>query len=158
MKNIFYKEEISQLGELVALNKKRGNKVIVASGGFDPMHYGHVECMELASKLGHLLVVIVNSDEFLIRKKGYAFMPLKERMAIISSLRCVDFTVACIDEDQSVCETLRAIHPTIFAKGGDRNVGNIPEAVVCTELGIEIVDGLGAKIQSSSALVAAIKK
>jgi rfaE bifunctional protein nucleotidyltransferase chain/domain len=153
MKNVFDNDEFHNLCELVTLNKKKGVKVVVASGGFDCLHIGHVEYLEQAAKLGNQLVVIVNTDEFLLRKKGYAFMPLRERMAIVASLRCVDEAVACIDKDQSVCETLRMIRPNIFCKGGDRNVGNIPEAAVCKELGIEIIDGLGAKIQSSSDLV-----
>jgi rfaE bifunctional protein nucleotidyltransferase chain/domain len=132
--------------------------VVAASGGFDPLHFGHVEYLERARKLGDKLIVIVNTDEFLIRKKGYAFMPLKERMAIIKALRCVDEVIACIDQDQSVCETLKMIKPNIFAKGGDRNSGNIPEATICAEFGIDIVDGLGEKIQSSSDLVKKIKK
>jgi cytidyltransferase-like protein len=145
-------------------------KTIAASGGFDPLHIGHVEYLQHAKSLGAnlikaedgivneaRLVVIVNSDDFLVRKKGYAFMPLKERMAIIAALRCVDEVVACIDQDQTVCETLRLIKPDIFAKGGDRNSGNIPELAVCQELGIEIVDGLGQKIQSSSELVSKLR-
>lgn len=130
---------------------------VVASGGFDPLHVGHVEYLEHAKSLGDKLIVIVNTDDFLMAKKGYAFMPLKERIYIVKSLKCVDEVVACIDKDQSVCETLRMISPNIFAKGGDRNVGNIPEATVCHELGIQIIDGLGAKIQSSSDLVKKIK-
>ncbi len=127
--------------------------IVAASGGFDPIHVGHVEYLEHAKSLGDKLVVIVNTDDFLLRKKGYAFMPLAERMKIVQALKCVDEVIACIDKDQSVCETLRMLKPNIFAKGGDRNVGNIPEAVICSEVGITIVDGLGAKIQSSSDLV-----
>jgi rfaE bifunctional protein nucleotidyltransferase chain/domain len=158
MKNVFSEDEFSNLCELVTLNKKKGVKVVVASGGFDCLHVGHVEYLEMAAKLGNQLVVIVNTDNFLMHKKGHVFMPLKERMAIVASLRCVDEVVACIDTDQSVCETLRMLKPNIFAKGGDRKIGDIPEAHICNELGIEIIDGLGEKIQSSSALVAAIKK
>jgi D-beta-D-heptose 7-phosphate kinase/D-beta-D-heptose 1-phosphate adenosyltransferase len=131
--------------------------VVAASGGFDPLHVGHVEYLQMAKALGDKLVVIVNSDEFLVRKKGYAFMPLQERMQIVAALACVDEVVACIDQDQSVCETLRKLRPTVFAKGGDRNSGNIPEKAVCDELGIVITDGLGAKIQSSSDLVKKIR-
>ncbi len=132
-------------------------KTIAASGGFDPLHIGHVEYLQHAKSLGDKLVVIVNSDDFLVRKKGYAFMPLKERMAIIAALRCVDEVMECIDQDQTVCETLRKLKPDIFAKGGDRHSGNIPELAVCQECGIEIVDGLGQKIQSSSELVSKLR-
>jgi D-beta-D-heptose 7-phosphate kinase/D-beta-D-heptose 1-phosphate adenosyltransferase len=128
-------------------------KIVAASGGFDPLHVGHVEYLQQARSLGDKLVVIVNSDEFLIRKKGYAFMPLRERMAIVAALRYVDEVVACIDQDQTVCESLRMLRPNIFAKGGDRTIDTLPELAICSELGIEIVDGLGAKVQSSSDLV-----
>jgi cytidyltransferase-like protein len=135
--------------------------IVATSGGYDPIHLGHIQCMELAKQLagdGGKLVVIVNTDEFLIRKKGYAFMPLKERIGIVQALRCVDEVVTCIDKDQSVSETLRMLKPNIFAKGGDRHAGEIPESTVCKECGIEIIDGLGDKIQSSSWLVNNLKK
>ena len=85
-------------------------------------------------------------------------MPLAERAAIVAALKCVDEVFICIDKDTSVCESLAAIKPDIFAKGGDRNSGNIPEKAICDELGIDIVDGLGEKIQSSSDLVAKSKQ
>lgn len=131
--------------------------VVAASGGMDPLHAGHIEYLEKAKALGDWLIVIINSDEFLINKKGFAFMPLPERIRIVAALRCVDEVIACIDKDQTVCETLRMLKPHIFAKGGDRNIGNIPETVICEECGIDIVDGLGQKIQSSSELVKKVK-
>ena len=132
--------------------------LVVASGGFDPLHVGHLDYLQRAKALGDRLLVIVNSDEFLIRKKGYAFMPLAERMKVIKALACVDIVVSGIDKDQSVCETIRALcrsqmYPNIFANGGDRKVGGILEEETCKELGIRIVDGLGEKVQSSSNLV-----
>lgn len=126
--------------------------IVAASGGFDPLHIGHVEYLEKARRLGDKLVVIVNSDAFLQAKKGFVFMPYKERAIIIAALRCVDEVVPSIDEDQTVCKTLEMLRPSIFAKGGDRNAGNIPEAAVCSHYNIQIIDGLGDKIQSSSAL------
>ncbi len=132
--------------------------IVAASGGFDPLHIGHVEYLEKAKKLGTKLVVILNSDDFLVRKKGQAFMPFAERKRILEALRCVDEVIPCIDEDQSVCKTLELLKPDIFAKGGDRTSGNIPEKEVCDRLGINIVDGLGEKIQSSSSLIEKIKK
>lgn len=129
--------------------------IVAASGGFDPLHVGHIDYLEKAKKLGTKLVVILNTDEFLIRKKGYVFMSFEERMQIVAALRCVDEVVRCIDSDDTVCETLRVIRPHIFAKGGDRLLsrGNIPEVDVCKEIGCTIVDGLGKKIQSSRSLV-----
>ena len=127
-------------------------KVIVFSGYFDPLHVGHLEGLQLAKGLGGRLVVIVNSDKQAVMKKGFAFMPEDERMKIIEALECVDEVVLSIDEDQTQCKTLAMIKPDIFAKGGDRHAGEIPEGQVCRDCGIKIVDGLGAKIQSSSEL------
>ncbi|MFH1803250.1 MAG: adenylyltransferase/cytidyltransferase family protein [archaeon] len=128
-------------------------KVVVASGYFDPIHAGHVEYLQLAKKQGDKLVVIVNNDKQTIQKKGYEFMPFKERMEIVKALACVDEVFPSIDEDPSVCKSIEAVKPDIFAKGGDRFSYEIPEAAVCKALGIEIRDNLGMKIQSSSDLV-----
>ena len=128
-------------------------KIVAVSGYFDPLHVGHIECMELAKKLGHKLVVIVNNDRQAILKKGKEFMPFKERVKIIQSLGIVDDVFESIDKDGSVCKSLEALKPHIFAKGGDRNVGNIPEKEVCERFQIKIIDGLGAKIQASSKLI-----
>jgi len=104
--------------------------------------------------LGDFLVVIVNTDEFLIRKKGRAFMPLVERLEIVRSIKGVEEAIACIDDDQTVCRTLELIKPHIFAKGGDRTLENIPEREVCERLGIKMLFGVGGgKIQSSSELI-----
>lgn len=133
-------------------------KVVVASGGFDPLHIGHIEYLEKAKALvgkEGKLIVVVNSDKFLQNKKGYVFMPWGERVAIIRSLRCVDEVFPCIDEDGTVIQSLKALKPDIFAKGGDRNHHNIPEKGICEDLGIDIVDGLGSKIQSSQKLAEA---
>ena len=119
--------------------------------------FGHVHYLVASKMLGDTLLVIVNNDNFLKRKKGYVFMPLAERMRIVKALRCVDIVIPCIDKDDSVCETLRKVTPDIFANGGDRKVGGILEEQVCEELGIRIVDGLGAKVQSSSKLVAKVR-
>ena len=127
-------------------------KVIVTSGYFDPLHVGHIELFKLARQLGDKLIVIVNNDKQAILKKGHFFMNENERMRIIYAIKYVDEVVLCIDEDASVCKTLEMIKPDIFAKGGDRYSYEIPEAKVCKENNIKIVDGLGAKIQSSSEL------
>ena len=135
------------------INGEKAETVIVASGYFDPVHIGHVEYLVEAKKLGTHLIVILNTDVQAIRKKGYCFMPFEERKFILEHLEMVDEVVPCIDEDQSVCKTLEFLCPQIFAKGGDRNKGNIPEREVCEMLGIKIIDGLGIKKQSSSKLV-----
>lgn len=143
-------------------------RVIIVSGYFDPIHVGHIECLELAKGIGGKVIALLNNDEQAVLKKGRAFMPQRERKKILESLRVVDEVFESIDEysfvDENgkkhvpVCGSIRAIAEKykdceiIFAKGGDRFTGNIPEVEVCRELGIKIVDGLGEKIQSSSDL------
>lgn len=128
-------------------------KIVCASGYFNPLHKGHVEYLEKAKSLGDKLIVIVNSDHQRVLKGSKEFMNEDERLLIVSSLRCVDEVILSIDMDATVCDTLRIVQPDIFAKGGDRFSGEIPEAQVCNELGIQMVDGLGEKIQSSSWLL-----
>ena len=138
------------------MNKKI---TVMVSGGFDPIHIGHIKMFEEAKKLGDKLVVIVNSDRFLKTKKGYAFMTLKERMMIIKSISCVDEVIRCCDSDQTVCRTLTVHRPDIFANGGDRKKGNIPEYDVCKRFGIEMRFNVGgSKQQSSSKLVKAVRE
>ena len=134
-------------------------KVSIVSGGFDPLHVGHIELFERARKLSDELWVILNSDEFLTNKKGKPFMPFDERKKILKSLQVVDIVIPCIDKDQTVCKTLKKLKKTLaitdtelfFCNGGDRTSGkNTPEHKLCEEIGIETVYGLGKKIQSSS--------
>ena len=126
------------------------SRTVVASGYFDPIHVGHIEYLEMAAKLGDKLIVIVNNDNQAVLKKGAPFMTEGDRLKIVSSLKCVDEVFLSIDEDPTVCRSLQAVNPDIFAKGGDRFVDEIPEATTCKEIGAEIVDGLGMKIRSSS--------
>jgi cytidyltransferase-like protein len=128
-------------------------KVVCISGYFDPIHIGHLEYIELAKSLGDKLMVIVNNDEQAKLKKGSHFMEQNNRLSIVSSLKNVDITVLSIDQDRTVCETLRKYKPDIFANGGDQNNDNIPEKQICVELGIELVDNLGEKKESSRFLV-----
>ena len=128
-------------------------KVVVVSGYFDPLHVGHLDNIHLARELGDKLVIIVNNDKQSALKKGGSFMNEADRMKIMESLGAVDEVVLSIDEDHTQCKTLAMIKPDIFAKGGDRNAGEIPESGVCREHGIEIVDGLGQKIRASSDLI-----
>ena len=147
-------------------------KIAIVSGGFDPIHGGHIELMKRAKKLASHLVVILNSDDFLTRKKGKPFMPYEDRLAVVESFRFVDMVVPSIDKDQTVKETLRKLsecrtilskdipyETLIFCNGGDRTSGeNTPEHALCEKLGIEVVYGLGDKIQSSSRLISNSKK
>ena len=143
---------------LYKFSDKNKMKVVAASGYFDPIHIGHIEYLQKAKSLGIVLVVIVNSDLQAKLKKGKPFMKCKERMQIVDALKCVDYVVEAIDEDMTVCKTLELLRPTIFAKGGDRvlNDKNIPEYSTCMMYDIDLVDGLGAKIQSSSSLIKGI--
>jgi len=133
-------------------------KVVIASGYFDPLHVGHVEYLNMAKELGDTLVVIVNNDEQAKLKKGESFMNEKDRMEIVFNLGCVDEVMISEDKDKSVCKSIefvaqfKPMADIIFAKGGDRNFGEVPEVETCSNLGIEMVDNLGEKIRSSSEL------
>ena len=132
---------------------KKEIKVVAISGYFDPMHGGHIVYIQKASELGDKLVVILNNDKQCELKKGKSFMPMEDKIAIMKAMEHVDEVFISIDEDASVCESLRVIKPHIFGQGGDRFSGEVPEGVVCRELGIEMVDNLGEKIRSSSELI-----
>jgi cytidyltransferase-like protein len=126
------------------------NKTVAVSGGFDPLHRGHIDHLKKARELGNKLIVILNKDQFLIEKKGSIFMPYEDRREILKLLGFVDDIFPCIDEDGTVCESLRQLKPNIFAKGGDWIGKEIPEKKVCEELGIEVVVGVGKEIKSDS--------
>ncbi len=147
----------------VALMKKE--RWVAVSGGFDPLHIGHVRLFQAAKRRGDKLVVIVNNDNWLRRKKGFAFMPEKERLELIRTLPFVDKVVLTShkkdDTDMSVARELRRIKPAVFANGGDRkSTKDIPEAAVCEELGIKMIFNLGkgGKVQSSSWMVNAVRR
>ena len=127
-------------------------KRIMVSGGFDPIHKGHIRMIQEAARKGDV-IVIINSDEWLMRKKGFVFMPFEERVEIIKSIKGVTSSLGIDDSDNTVCEALRKYLPDYFANGGDRTNTNTPEMAVCEELGIEMLWGVGGgKVQSSSAL------
>lgn len=138
--------------------------LIATSGGFDPLHVGHVRCIQSAAMLkgdDGLFVVIVNGDGFLERKKGFVFMPIEERMELIAAIRGVDYVVSWDDGSQFVTEAIRAMKPNVFAKGGDRSTAeNVPEYDTCVEIGCAVVFGIGgaSKVQSSSELVAKMQQ
>ena len=128
-------------------------ETVCISGGFDPVHVGHLRMIREASKLGKL-IIILNSDEWLKRKKGYAFMPFDERKEILMGFRGVSGVSSVDDSDGTVCEALARIKPSIFANGGDRKEGNVPEYEVCETLDIGMIYNIGGgKVQSSSELV-----
>ncbi len=134
------------------------NKIVAISGGFDPWHRGHLKYIKDASKIGKL-VVIVNDDNFLMRKKGFVFMTLKDRIEMLSAIKYVDKVIPCIVKDNTVCNTLRKLKPDIFCNGGDRTKKNILEDAVCKKLGIKMRFNVGGKkIRSSSTLVKNARK
>lgn len=140
-------------------NKKKKIINVVVSGGFDPLHVGHVRLFKDAKKLGNKLIVILNNDNWLKYKKGYVFMKEKERKEIIESLSVVDKVVLTNhlhnSKNISICKELEKIKPDFFANGGDRTRKNIPEVAVCKKINCKMIFnvGSGGKIQSSSDLV-----
>ena len=127
-------------------------KKIAISGYFDPIHVGHIEYINNAKKLGDWLVVIVNNNNQCALKKGKYFMDEKDRVLIVKNIKAVDEVFLSIDEDKTICKSLKKVNPDIFANGGDRKNYEIPESKVCKENNIQIIDGLGDKIRSSSDL------
>lgn len=135
-------------------------KAVIVSGYFNPIHKGHIEYFENAKAHGDELWVIVNNDYQRELKGSKEFQDQNERLKIVESLRVVDEAYISGDNDRTVCGTLRYLASTYgnryqlaFANGGDQNNDSIPEAPVCKECGIELIDGLGDKIQSSSWLL-----
>lgn len=133
---------------------------VVVSGYFNPIHKGHLEYFNKAKALADELIVIVNNDHQRELKGSQQFQGEDERVLIVSNIKAVDKTVLSIDADRTVCATLRQVaqdfgntHTLFFANGGDQSNDTIPERSVCREVGIELVDGLGDKIQSSSWLL-----
>ena len=127
-------------------------KRVAVSGYFDPIHIGHLEYLKLAKELGDKLVVIVNNNYQCVLKKGKPFMDEFDRVEIVRCLEMVDEVFLSIDKDKTVCASLEEIKPDIFANGGDRSTGEVPESSICKKYNIEMIDGLGDKIRSSSDL------
>ena len=135
-------------------------KVIIVSGYFNPIHKGHLEYFIQAKAKGDLLFVIVNSDHQRALKGSKEFQKEDERLFIVQHIKEVDKAFLSIDQDRTVCKTLEILHSKFgqshqlaFANGGDQNNYSIPEVPICQQLGIELIDGLGDKIQSSSWLL-----
>jgi cytidyltransferase-like protein len=134
--------------------------IAVCSGYFNPLHKGHVDYLRSAKKLADELIVIVNNDNQVKQKGSTSFMDESERLYIVQHLSPVDLAMLSTDQDESVCETLRLIfdirpaQEIIFANGGDRKEGDVPEYDICDLLGIKMVFNVGGKkTQSSSNLL-----
>ena len=127
---------------------------VMVSGGFDPVHVGHIRMIREASKYGDV-IVIANSDDWLFRKKGFNFMDFKARYEILDSIKGVILVDSVDDSDGTVCEAIKRHKPTYFANGGDRGKSNTPEQDVCEKLGVELLWGIGGdeKVESSSDLI-----
>lgn len=133
--------------------------IVAVSGGFDPIHIGHIRLLREAKKLGDKLIVILNNDNWLKKKKGYVFISENERKEILESIIYVDEVVitshAQDPDDMSVSKELEIIRPDIFANGGDRHSTNVPEVDICQKIGCKMAFNIGAggKVQSSSWLL-----
>ena len=127
---------------------------VMVSGGFDPVHAGHIRLIRAAAEHGDV-IIIANSDEWLFRKKGFVFMDFRARAEILNSIKGVVLVDSVDDSDGTVCEAIYRHRPTYFANGGDRKTGNTPEVSVCEELNINLLWGVGGdkKLASSSDLV-----
>ncbi len=135
-------------------------KAIIVSGYFNPLHKGHIELFQKAKKEGDTLWVIVNSDLQRELKRSKEFMDQNERLTIVSAIEIVDKALISIDKDKTQCATLTDLadkysseYELYFANGGDQNIDSIPEAPICKEKGISLLEGLGDKIQSSAWLL-----
>ncbi|TXD51428.1 MULTISPECIES: adenylyltransferase/cytidyltransferase family protein [unclassified Polaribacter] len=135
-------------------------KAIIVSGYFNPIHKGHLEYFNNARALADALFVIVNSDLQRALKGSKEFQKEDERLFIVQNIKAVDKAIISVDEDRTVCASIQHIFETYghaydlgFANGGDQDNNSIPEAPICKELHIQLIDGLGDKIQSSSWLL-----
>ena len=139
-------------------------RVVVVSGYFNPIHSGHIDYLESAREIGDYLIVIVNNDKQVELKGSVPFMDERERVKIVSSLRCVNRAVVSIDDDPTVCRSIRKQYYSLqddpffigmaFANGGDRKEGGVPEDILEEELGIKMMYNVGGeKVQSSSSLL-----
>jgi|TARA_Y100000361_G_scaffold4696_1_gene4076 cytidyltransferase-like protein len=135
-------------------------KVVIVSGYFNPIHKGHLELFKKSQEHGDFLIVIVNSDKQRKLKGSLEFMDENERLMIVQAIKYVGHAFISIDQDRTQIESLKYLHKQFgsiwdlhFVNGGDQNNDTIPESVICNELGITLVDGVGDKVQSSSWLL-----
>jgi cytidyltransferase-like protein len=131
---------------------------VMVSGGFDPVHAGHIRMIRHAAQYGDV-IVIANSDDWLFRKKGFVFMEWERRVEILNAIKGVVLVDSVDDSDGTVCEAIRRHKPTFFANGGDRGKSNTPEQTVCEQLGVELLWGIGGeeKVDSSSDLAKKVR-
>ena len=137
---------------------QKEKKTVMVSGGFDPVHAGHIRMIRHAAEYGDV-IVIANSDSWLYRKKGFVFMEYERRIEILNAIKGVILVDSVDDSDGTVCDAIRRHKPTYFANGGDRGKSNTPEQSVCEELGVELLWGIGGeeKLDSSSTLAKKVR-
>jgi len=154
-------KSVKEFREFIDRDNDWGNvPVYMTSGGFDPLHVGHLRCIQatvdLAESDGGYVAIIINGDGFLERKKGKAFMPAAERAEIIAGIYGVDAAIIWDDGGQTVIGAIEILKPDFFTKGGDRaSPEDIPEWDICEEVGCKVIFGVGGneKVQSSSNLI-----
>ena len=127
-------------------------KIIAVSGYFVILHIGHIEYLRKANEMGRV-IVILNNDYQQEMKYGKVIVPLGERAEILKNIKWVNSVIKSVDRDRTVCRTLEILKPDIFCNGGDRTNKEIPERWICEKYNIQMIDGLGKKIQSSSELL-----
>lgn len=153
MNEIIKLAPIKSLEEFVEIRDSIDGNLVITSGGFDPIHPGHIDCIIHSKRYGDVLGVVVNGDNFLRNKKGAAFMNLATRCKVVAAIRGVDFVIPYeVENDQTVCGALSAIQPDFFTKGGDYvSADTIPEWDICIENDIDVITGVGnSKSHSSS--------
>jgi len=129
--------------------------IVLVTGGFDPVHRGHVECFKAAKQLGDILIVGLNSDEWLRRKKGKPFMPFNERQSVLNAFRYIDNVIDFDDSDETAKDAIKKVRnqfpkdKIIFANGGDRTSSNVPEMEV-TDSNLEFVFSVGGSDKANS--------
>tara|TARA_R110002020_G_scaffold32729_2_gene100338 strand:- start:1309 stop:1797 length:489 start_codon:yes stop_codon:yes gene_type:complete len=138
--------------------EKEGKPTVMVSGGFDPIHAGHIRMIRHAAQFGNVIIV-ANSDDWLFRKKGFVFMEWERRVEILNAIKGVILVDSVDDSDGTVCEAIKRLKPDFFANGGDRGRSNTPEQAVCEELGIGLLWSIGGdeKLDSSSELAKKVR-
>mgnify|MGYP003628213553 CR=1 FL=1 len=131
---------------------------VLVSGGFDPIHVGHIRMIQEAAEYGGV-VIVANSDNWLYKKKGFVFMEWERRVEILSAIKGVISVDSVDDSDGTVCEAIRRLNPTYFANGGDRGRANTPEQSVCKEMDVKLLWSIGGdeKADSSSDLAKKVR-
>ncbi len=137
---------------------QKDRPTVMVSGGFDPVHVGHIRMIQEAAEYGDVIIV-ANSDDWLFRKKGFVFMEYERRVEILNAIKGVVLVDSVDDSDGTVCEAIRRLKPTYFANGGDRGKSNTPEQDVCEQIGVELLWAIGGeeKLDSSSELAQKVR-